>query len=131
MNGRRGRAGFTLVEALIGLAILGVVLVGILPAFVSYLRVNSQTDIKSGAVAAAESVMDSMRQTPVSDWDPSGSVRTVSGGDRDYQATVEYCTPTLPYCSGDARHVRVEVRYHGKVYYDVETVYTALDASFP
>lgn len=131
MTRRRRTGGFTLVEALIGMAILGIVLAGIIPAFLSYMRVNSQSDIKSGAVAAAESVMDDLRQTAIIDWPTSGNVLSpVSGGDRDFDVTVVYCTPSLPYCSGDARHVEVVVRFQGKVYYDVQTVYTKLNASF-
>lgn len=128
---RRKRAhGFTLIEAIIGLAILAVVVAGIVPAFMSYLRVNNQSDVRSGAVAAAESVLDGLRQTPIADWSASGTVQTAGGGDRTFQVTVLYCTSSLPYCSGDARHVEAVVRYRGKVYYDVETVYTKLNAAF-
>ena len=128
---RRSRArGFTLIEALIGVAILAVVLAGIVPAFLSYLRVNNQSDVRGGAVAAAESVLDNLRQTPIAAWGPSGTVLNASGGDRTYEVTVLYCTASLPYCSSDTRHVEAVVRYQGKVYYDVQTVYTRLNAAF-
>ena len=130
MKRSRREGGFTLVEALIGVAILAIVLAGIVPAIMSYLHVNNESDVRSGAVAAAETVLDGLRQTPVATWSPSGTVRSASGGDRTYQVTILYCTPSLPYCSGDARHVEAVVRYQGKVYYDVQTVYTKLNAAF-
>ena len=130
MTTRRRSQGFSLVEALIGLAILGIVMAAIIPAFMSYLRVNTQSDIKSGAVTAAESVLDNLRETSLDGWPASGSVLTTSGGDRQFQVTLIYCTSALPYCSGNARHLEVVARYQGKVYYDAQTVYTKLNTAF-
>ncbi len=130
MRDRIRTRGFTLVEALIGVAILGIVMAGVLPVFMNYMRVNSQSDVRSGAVSAAESVMDGLRQTSLGAWPASGTVRTTSGGDRDYAVTILYCTSSMAYCASDTRQVEVVVRYHGKVYYDVQTVYTKLNAAF-
>lgn len=130
MRARTRMRGFTLVEALVGVAILGIVMAGIVPVFMNYMRVNSQSDVKSGAVTAAVTVLDGLRQTPLAVWPTSGTVQTQSGGDRSYDVTVLYCTSSMTYCGPDTRQVEVVVRFRGKVYYSAETVYTTLNAAF-
>jgi type II secretory pathway pseudopilin PulG len=123
-------AGLTLIEALIAVAIVAILLAGLVPSFVNALRINTDSEVRSQAVAAAQTVLDSLRAEP--DWPPYAGgqppVRQVDVGGRSYDVTIEYA----PYVSdaGDtydgAREVRLEVAYRDEVRYTVATVYTEL-----
>ena len=53
--------GFTLLEGLLALAILGIALAGILPAFFGYMHVTTRNEMRTGAVAAAQRQMETLR----------------------------------------------------------------------
>lgn len=123
---RLASSGFTLIEALVALAILGVVLGSLLPAIARSVQVNTQSEIRTGAVAAAQQELDNLRAS--SQWPASGTERSVESGATTYDVTINYSA----YCQGGdcfdgAREVTVEVRHHGEFIYDVTTVYTLLD----
>jgi len=119
--------GFSLVEALVGMAILGVALVGVLPSFVTALDANTISEERSDAVAAAQQVMEELRQTDPADLPDSGvsDVRLITVGSREYEALTRYCTEP-DYCSAGSRHLVVEISFGGRTVYSVATVYTKL-----
>jgi len=119
--------GFTLLEALVAMAILGIALAGLLPSFQSFMDANSLSEQRSNAVAAAQEVMEGLRQL-----DPSGlpstgtsSVQAVTIGNHEYEVVANYCVETS-YCSSAARHIVLEVSFAGKTVYTVESVFTRL-----
>jgi prepilin-type N-terminal cleavage/methylation domain-containing protein len=115
--------GFTLIEALLAVAILGIALVGILPSFVTLLDANTLSEERSDAVAAAQLVMEDLRQTDPLSMPTSGSsaMTLVTVGGREYETVVSYCVDAT-YC----RHVTVDVSFGGRTVYSVESVYTRL-----
>ncbi|MBS3933627.1 MAG: prepilin-type N-terminal cleavage/methylation domain-containing protein [Truepera sp.] len=118
--------GFTLIEAVIAVAILAIILASVIPAFVNYLNINTASEVRTGAVAVAQRLLDDLRA--VSAWPPSGTVTTVATGQRAYSAILthsQFCYGGR--CFSGARRVRVEVSYAGRTYYQVETVFTQLD----
>lgn len=119
--------GFTLLEALIAMAILGIVLAGLVPAFQAFMDANSVSEERSNAVAAAQQVMEILRQEDPSGLPSSGtsSVQTVSVGNHDYEVVATYCSKPS-YCSSAARHIIVEVSFAGSAVYQVESVFTRL-----
>jgi prepilin-type N-terminal cleavage/methylation domain-containing protein len=119
--------GFTLVEAVFALAILGITIAALLPAFIDFLDINSLSEERSNAVAAAQQVMEELRQIDPGSLPNSGSsaVQTVTVGNHEYEVTAHYCR-TSSYCSATGRHIVLEVDYGGKTIYTVETVYTRL-----
>lgn len=133
---RDDRRGLTLVEVLIAVAILGILLGGLIPAFVSNMRINTDSEVRSQAVTAAQSVLDALRADgswPEYGLDPDGEatippVRQVESGGRTFDVQIDYG----PYCDASgtcldgAQNVELEVRWRGRVYYTVETVYTDL-----
>ncbi len=120
------RQGFSLVEAIIAMAILSVVLAAIAPLFISYSQTNLQSQRRTEAVAIAQMEMDGLRKKPFANWPASGSVQSVPSGQSGnvYNVRTSYCTAELPYCDSGARHIKVEVIKDGRTYYQVETVYT-------
>ena len=126
--------GLTIVEAVIALAVIGVALAAIVPVFTNYAGVNQRSDVRTGAVAAAQEVLESLRQQDFSSWPANGAVVTAGSGGRDYGVVVNYCLqgqdgvkPDAPCLSeGQIRHVLLEAKYGGEVRYELETAYTAV-----
>ncbi len=128
--------GVTLVEALVAVAIVGIVLAATVPAFVGNLRINTDNETRSGAVTAAQTVMDRLRGDaawPEYGGSPGGPalppVVTVEASARSYDVRIDYG----PYCDdagtcyAGARRVELEVTHDGRVFYRVATVFTQLD----
>ncbi len=124
MNG----SGFTMIEALIALAILGIAMVGVLPAFQTYVDANELSEEHSNALAAGQTVMEALRQVRPATLPNSGSsaTQTVNAGEHDYEVVAHYCRRT-EYCSSTSRHIVVEVSFAGEMIYELETVYTRLN----
>lgn len=123
MNSR----GFTLLEVLVSLTLLGIAGAAIVPALHSYSRFNRSMEIKSGALQAAQVILDEMRFQNPSTMRASGedAAVTVDIGRERYAVSVAYCLRNQ-YCSSSSRHLKILVRHSEKVVYDVETVYTQL-----
>lgn len=119
--------GFSLVETVCALGLLSIVLLGIVPTVQVLMRANTISEQRSNAVAAAEEVMEALRQQSPSSLPTSGSspVQTVTIGKRDYEVVAFYCKRSQ-YCNDDMRHIVLEVGYAGQNVYIVESVYTRL-----
>lgn len=119
--------GLTLVEALVAMAIMGIVLAGVTPLFMTYLNANTLNEERSGAMAAAQQVLERLRAQDPADLPSSGTsaAQALTIGGRTYQATTRYCV-TAAYCDTASRHVVVEVTYRGTRIFQAETVFTQL-----
>ena len=137
--------GFSIIEMLVALVILGVALTSILPVFINYANINRRTAVRAEAISVAEQVMDGLRQRSFSEWKAFGKsvhdngIQIVTGeagndGDngRTYIPTVAWCEKSLglELCKGDnaandnqQRHVQVTVSLDGQDQYSVTTVY--------
>lgn len=119
--------GFSLVESLVALAILAVALLGVVPTFYVLVNVDTLSEQRSNAVAAAQQVMEGLRQASPSSLPTSGTsaVQRVSVGQHDYEVTAHYCM-NPSFCTADMRHIVLDVSFGGRNVYIVETVYTRL-----
>ena len=119
--------GFTLLEGLLALAILGIALAGILPAFFGYMNVNTRNEMRTGAVAAAQEQMETLRFGDPSTMPTSGvsGPTYVNVDDREYEVISRYCIRS-EFCTTNSRHVLVEVEFDGNVVYQTESVFTKL-----
>ena len=123
-----GPRGFTLGEALIALALVAMVAVAVMPVFVAHMDANTRDEIRTGAVGAAQQRLEALRLEAPASMPESGSTapQLVDVDGRTYEVVTHYCELD-GYCEKNrSRHIRVEVRIHGKTIYDVETVYTEL-----
>lgn len=135
--------GFTLVEAIAGLVIFLVVATFMMPMFANQRLSSINNEIKTGAIAVSQQVLDELRQVDIVSLKPSATTPYVpsdrsavlaSGDDvvsksvmgKPYKATISYCPDgaTDIYCNSNARHIKVQVSYNAQVIYTVETVYT-------
>lgn len=122
-----GEKGATLVEALVALVILGVALAGILPSFTTQLHSNARCEQRSGAVSAAQQVLDALRLEDPAAMPMIGTSapQLIMVGELQYEVITRYCADNT-YCNTESRHLIVEVQRDGRTIYDVETIYTQL-----
>ena len=122
--------GFTLVEVIVALAIMGVVIAASTTSFMTHLRANYSAEIVFEGEQATQSVIDDLRYVEVSSLPDSGTdaPRSISMNElRDFQVYVTYC-PEEVYCSSDmVRHLRVRADYRGEAVYETETVFTQFE----
>ena len=120
--------GFSIIEALIALAILSTVIASVIPIFISFSQANLQSQRRTEAIALSQIAVDGLRREPFTMWPESGTVHSqASDTGTEYNVKTSFCTNELPFCDSGARHTRVEVMKDGKTYYQVETVYTQFD----
>lgn len=119
--------GMTLVEVLVALAILGVVMTAVLPAFMMQLRSNDLNQLRAGAVVAAQTTIEDLRFEDPAGMPATGSsgAQLVTVGDHRYEVVTSYCVRP-EYCSDQGRHLQVEVFFEGRRLYHAETVYSQL-----
>jgi type II secretory pathway pseudopilin PulG len=117
----------TLVEALIAVAILGIAVTAVMPAFMSLMDVNTRDEERSGALAATQHVLEELRHDDPATMPDSGAdpLQLIVIDGREYEVLVRYCT-TAAYCGDDSRHLLVEVSYGGREIAAVESVFTRL-----
>ena len=119
--------GFSLVEAIVAILILGVALAAIVPGFIFQAETTRNNELRTGGVAAAQQELDRLRRLDFATWEDSGTSNTVDSGLREYQVTIVYCEDGLDLCQTSVRHVRADVSYNGEEIHSVETVFTTLD----
>lgn len=119
--------GFTLLEVMVSMCIFMVVSATMANSFMGHLKQNSSTEVRNGAVAAAQQKLDTLRLIDPPAMPSSGSTtESLASGGRSFSVKTLYClTPT--YCtSNNSRDITVRVSYRGKQVYETETVYTRL-----
>ncbi len=121
-------AGFTLIEVLAALALFGLIAAGVTPAFINFTKFNSEMDMRSEALAAAQWKLDELRFESPQDM-PTGGVFGPENyviNNRTFEVVTTYCE-NGGYCpTNNTRHIKVEVSYDDKELVQIETVYTML-----
>jgi prepilin-type N-terminal cleavage/methylation domain-containing protein len=128
MMGHDSENGFTLLEVMAAMLIFGLILGGMAPVFSRLVKRNTQMEIRGGAIAAAERVLDSIRLEDPSTLPASGSdaVRTITIDNRDFAVTATYCADATFCSSSNSRHISVDVTHNGDRTFEVQTVFTQL-----
>ena len=118
--------GAGILEVVIAMAILIIALTALIPSFIYYLRTNTSSEVRTQAIIVAQQVLEELRlKDPASLPTQGQQTITRNQGGRSFTVVVNYCQdPSL--CSGNARHLVLEVKQGGKRVYEVETVYTSL-----
>ena len=121
--------GFTIIEALMAIAILGIIVAGIVPAYSHYSQLNTISELKSSAAAVAQEQMERMRRQDFSMWEGSGHSSMISMGGREFEMVVTHS----PYGSDENSHVSGARRIHTAIFsgnrlvYEVTTIYTQIN----
>lgn len=119
--------GFTLVEAIVAVAILTVMIVAVLSGFASQTASNARSERRTAAVSAAEQAIEFLRMEDPATMPDTGVVgpQAIVVNDRQYEVYTRFCVDTT-LCKEHVRHITVEVQLDGSKIYDVETVFTQL-----
>jgi len=123
----KDESAFTLLEVIVSLGIFAIVTAGLYPALTNHLQLNHLSAQRTGAINAAQQVLDNLRlqnpgSMPGSGFEQSEQII----GDKVFQVTTTFCE-TAAYCiSANTRHIKVEVFYQGESRFETETVYTQL-----
>lgn len=130
--GKRNRenSGFTLIEVLVAIAIMGVALSAATSAILTYMRANYSGELIFEGAQAAQSVIDFLRYEEVESLPASGTdpVRTISINNlRDYDVYVTYCADPTYCTSNSVRQLVLRVEHDGTKVYETETIFTQLE----
>lgn len=122
----KNQHGFTLVEVLVSVAIVGLITAFLSPVFIAQSKFNTTSEIKGLAIDATDRQVDTMRLTDPATLQSSGSTTsTIVVGGKSFSVKVDYCS-TAGYCSSVTRHLKFTTSYRGKTYYATETIFTQL-----
>jgi len=118
--------GFTLMETVVALAITGIALGLVTPAFILNAKSNTLSEQKSQALEATQRVIDTTRLNSPSMLPSTGSTtQDITVGGRTFTIRTNYCV-TASLCSAVTRHLKFTALLRGKQLYETETVFTQL-----
>ena len=124
---KKTQVGFTLIETIIAIAILGLTLSFIIPAIVSNLRINNRSETRSYAIIASQRILEVLRAVNPQNLPVTGTgtaINVILGG-KTYVATPTYCSIST-YCTTTSRYVQVKVTLDTELLYTVETVFSRI-----
>ena len=125
MNG--SRQGFTLIEALVALAVLGIVAGSIVPSITGLLGTNNNERTRRDAVAVARSVVRELHAGGIANLPLAGSEqRQINLNGRSYTVRVDYCLKSTFCVAATTRHLNLEVNHAGRSRYTAETVISTI-----
>ena len=122
------QVGFTLLEVLVAMMLFSAVSIGLAKGFILQLKSNSNSEIRSQAIQAAQVVLDRMRTQDPATFPTSGqgASESVAVAGRNYTVSVRYCVKAAFCPTSTTRHLRATVNYRGAKRYEVDTVFTQL-----
>lgn len=141
--------GVTLTEALIATIMFGVAAAVVLPLLFSYQNGSLKNELKLGAVAVTQQILDDLRRVDVTTIPSSGTFQTLSPPfpatpgrpltniaylGKNYRASVTYCQRTPSPCDANTRQIQVDVFQAGgssEPIYSVETLFTKFETPAP
>ena len=119
--------GFTLLEVLVSMLIFLVVSATMATSFVSHLKRNTYTELRTLAMGAAQQVLDETRLIDPGTMPTSGSVNSsVNVSGKTFNVVTSYCTNSTYCISASNRHIRIQINYAGDQIFETETVFTRL-----
>lgn len=123
------QSGFTIIEALMAVAVLGIIVAGIVPAYSHYSQLNTRSELKSSAAAMAQEQMEKMRRLDFSMWEASGHTETKSMGGREFTMVVSHSQykPDDGTTISGAKKIHTKISSGDRLIYEVTTIYTQLD----
>lgn len=121
------QAGFTLIEFMFAVTVFGVAAAAMTQSFAQMSQRNANHEVRSGAIGAAQKVLDELRIENVTSLPSTGSTTTeVVYGGRTFSVQTTYCAIAAYCASNSIRHIRVGVIYREQTRYQVDTVFCQL-----
>lgn len=120
--------GFSIVELMIAMAILGIIGGAILSLQMANVNANTQTEIRMQGTSVVRQGMEELRARDV--LPVSGSETSEITNGRTFQVIKEFCPTTNdPPCTDTSIHVRVTAKFNGKAITSADTVFTKVNTS--
>jgi len=122
------QVAFSLLEVLVSLSIFSVGALAAASAFSTQLSFNSQSETRSGAIMAAQQVLDEIRISDPASLPSSGTsaAQNITIGNKLYVVTVTYCSPSTYCTSTNIRALKAIVKHNNSTVYTVDTIYAQL-----
>jgi Tfp pilus assembly protein PilV len=119
--------GVSMMELMVALVLFGIMSLGVCKAFLTHLRFNTNAEIRTSAMMAAQLRLDALRLEDPASMASSGTTsQNITIGDYIFQVRTTYCSPSTYCTSANTRHITVEVRKNNQRIYDVDTVFSQL-----
>ncbi|GGM16948.1 type II secretion system protein [Deinococcus aerophilus] len=130
MRSEHGTQGFTLVEVLAALLVLGMVMATMFAALLANTSLNSKVERKAEAVRISEQKLENYRQLGrYGNLVTQGTVaETVTYNGKPYTVQTTFCPsdrPSTMVCSNTAVYIRLDVLQTGQLLHRAETFYTS------
>ncbi|WKZ56251.1 MAG: type II secretion system protein [Bdellovibrionota bacterium] len=124
---RSACSGFTLIEVLVSMGLIAVVGASIFQGFVGQVRMNTLSQERARAAAAAQVVLDAYRLEDPAEMPESGEENVeVDVGGHSFTVTTSFCAEPSFCTSNRIRHLRVEVTRNDEILFRADTVYAQL-----
>ncbi len=124
---RNPTEGFTLIEVLVALLILGIALTVLLSALLGNTSLNTKIDRKAEAVRISEGVLENYRQSGDYGTLRTDASQTVVRRGANYTIDTDFCptgAPATMACTTTSVYIRVKVKYDGTTLQQADTYYT-------
>ncbi|HMO02070.1 MAG TPA: type II secretion system protein [Oligoflexia bacterium] len=120
--------GFTLIEAIVSIFLVIITAFGMGQAFVSMLKLNLASEVKSGAIFAAATVLDKIRKTNLESLPVSGlyQAEPVAVNGKEYLVETFICLNQELCSSPSIKQISLNIYYDGLRVHNIETVYAQL-----
>lgn len=128
MRRREVTRGFTLLEVLVALLILGVALAALMSALLANTGLNSRVSRAAEAIRLSEDVLEGYRQAGNYGDLRQDKQETVQRNNVSYTVVTDFCptdAPSSMACSDSAAYIRLEVKDGNTILHRVETYYTS------
>ncbi|SMB77727.1 type IV pilus modification PilV family protein [Deinococcus hopiensis] len=123
--------GFTLIEAIVSLLILGVIMSAFVPIFLNNLKMNTESERISQATSAIESFFDKLRTAPVNKIPTSGvGQEDISVNGVIYKIEATYCR-NASLCTDNSRMVTAKALFNNRSIASAETIFTEVNYAKP
>ncbi len=130
MNISNIRSGFTLVETLMAITLLGIILAAVVPALLSNTALNRDSDYRTKGYQAVKRVIDEYRTVDLSDSSISvDNTRDINISGTSFKVSTDFCSVPA-YCVSNAKQFVVTAKIGQKVYATVETVFTTVNTNY-
>jgi prepilin-type N-terminal cleavage/methylation domain-containing protein len=127
--------GFTLIEVIFSLGLIAIIALSTFSSYQFFIRSNTENEIRTGAMQAAQQVLDSIRAESINSLPGSSTATaqetpprtiTIAGRARPYSVAVTYCGIRALCTAPTTRHIKVEVSFDGRKRYETESVFSDL-----
>ena len=110
------------------MAVFGIVMSTMPVVFMSHMKFNTQMEEKTGAISAAQEILDNYRVQDPSTLPVSGTAAAVivPVNGINYRVIAHFCSDSTYCTSANNRQIKIEVILNSKTIYEIETVYTRL-----